>query len=107
MTQKSTYKMASKITLKDFLLKYTAISEKFINEYYKFHKMCEIDPFGIEIQDLIKYLDIKRKEEFMQNFRTKFVENRDYIKKEMHVMKTKNISTTRYYMTLDTFKKIY
>ena len=31
----------SQITLKDFLIKFTAIPNKFINEYYKFYELCE------------------------------------------------------------------
>ena len=32
--------MSDNISLKDFLKKYTAISSKFINKYYKFYEMC-------------------------------------------------------------------
>lgn len=40
--------MSNKISLKDFLKKYTAISNKFIDKYYKFYEMCEGDLYGIE-----------------------------------------------------------
>ena len=39
--------LMSNISLKDFLKKYTAISSKFINEYYKFYELCENNKFGI------------------------------------------------------------
>jgi hypothetical protein len=44
--------------LKDFLKKYTAISNKFINEYYKFYELCENNTFGIEGSLVIKYLEL-------------------------------------------------
>ena len=34
-----------KITMKEFLKTYTGISIKFINEYYKFYEMCELNTF--------------------------------------------------------------
>jgi hypothetical protein len=48
----------SKITLKVFLQKFTAVPEKFINEYYKFYELCENNKFGIPIENVIKYLDL-------------------------------------------------
>jgi len=97
-----------KITLKEFLKKYTAINENFINEYYKFYELCEQNKFGIELTSVAKYLDIKKKEEFYKSFRDKFKQNIDYIKKEfdIHKRKKKGDIYVRYYMTLDTFEKI-
>ena len=48
--------MSKNISLKSFLKKYTAISNKFIDEYFKFYEMCEKDTFGIEASKVIKYL---------------------------------------------------
>ena len=48
----------SNITLKEFLKKFTAIPEKFINEYYNFYELCETNKFGIPIKLLVKYLGI-------------------------------------------------
>ena len=47
------------ISLKEFLKTYTAISNDFIDEYYKFYELCENTTFGINIELVIKYLDYK------------------------------------------------
>lgn len=60
-----------KITMKEFLKTYTGISIKFINEYYKFYEMCELTNFGIDVEDLITYLDIKNKNRFYENIKKK------------------------------------
>jgi hypothetical protein len=46
----------SNLTLKEFLIKFTAIPEKFINEYYEFYELCKNDIFGIPAEKVIKYL---------------------------------------------------
>ena len=51
--------MSKNISLKSFLKKYTAISNKFIDSYYKFYEMCETQKFGIDGSKVIKYLNIK------------------------------------------------
>ena len=51
--------------LKTFLKTYTAVSAEFIDEYYKFYEMAERADFGINIEDVFKYLDIKEKKEFI------------------------------------------
>ena len=56
----------SNISLKDFLKKYTTISSKFINEYYKFYEMCENNIFGINAEDIIKYLGVKSSKRFYE-----------------------------------------
>ena len=45
----------SKITLKEFLKKFTAVPEKFINEYYKFYELCIDNKFGIPLENVIEY----------------------------------------------------
>lgn len=35
--------MKNNISLQDFLKKYTAISNKFIDEYYSFYDLCKIN----------------------------------------------------------------
>ena len=46
--------MTQNFTLKDFLKKYTAISNKFIDEYYFFYEKTIDNKFGIKIQDIMK-----------------------------------------------------
>jgi len=47
------------ISLKNFLKTYTAISNKFIDKYYHFFELCENNTYGIDLELVIKYLDIK------------------------------------------------
>ena len=51
----------TKLSLKDFLKMYTGISNKFIDEYYKFYELCEKNIFGIDSIKVIKYLNIIEK----------------------------------------------
>jgi len=100
-------KIPVKIELKDFLKKYTGVSCKFINEYYKFYEMCEKKKFGIDLNDVLKYLEIKGVEKFITNFRKRYIEGIDYT---YHTIKnTKRDAGERYsiyYLTIDTFEKI-
>jgi len=48
------YIMNTNISLKNFLKKYTAISNKFIDEYFKFYEICENNMFGIEASKIIE-----------------------------------------------------
>ena len=43
------------ITLKNFLKKYTAISNNFIDEYYSFYEKCEYNKFGIILDNVLDY----------------------------------------------------
>ena len=49
------------ITLRNFLIKYTAIPIKFINEHLKFYESCDKNIFGIDLFNVIKYLNVKKK----------------------------------------------
>jgi len=69
----------STINLKDFLKKFTAIPEKFINEYYKFYELCENNKFGIPLENIIKYLGISSQERLETRIRELYVLNIDYV----------------------------
>ena len=56
------------ISLKTFLKTYTAISNKFIDEYYKFYELCENKTFGINAELLIKYLEYNDSKKFYESF---------------------------------------
>ena len=58
--------MIDNISLKEFLKKYTAISNKFIDSYYKFYEMCETQKFGIDASEVIKYLGLTYPKNFMK-----------------------------------------
>lgn len=92
--------------LKTFLKLYTAIDEKFIDEYYKFYEMCQDDMYGINILWVIDYLQIKKKEEFMKRFRDKYNNPNDYIVKKYKHLPIKGITNTEYFITLDAFENL-
>jgi phage anti-repressor protein len=95
-----------RITLKNFLKKYTAISIKFIDEYYKFYELCENEKFGIPLDDIIDYLDIQNVERFYENFRKKYKIKIDYIITRIKIKKEKDVRNAIYYISFDTFEKI-
>ena len=70
--------MNNHITLKDFLKKYTAISNKFIDEYYSFYEQSENNKFSIKVEDVMKYLNIQNKKKFEERLRTNFILRKDY-----------------------------
>lgn len=87
------------MNFKDFLKKYTTPSSRFIKEYYVFYEMCENTQYGIFIDDVIKYLEIKNAERFYENFKKKYIEDVDYIKKTIENEKMiKGEKYTRYYL---------
>ena len=98
--------MANNISLKDFLKTYTAISNKFIDEYYKFYEMCETNKFGIEASKVIKYLELDSERFFYERLRTSFTLNQDYIIKRLKQKSTENIQDTFYYLSFDGFEKV-
>jgi phage anti-repressor protein len=97
----------NKINLKDFLKKYTAVSNKFVDEYYSFYEMCEKEKYGILLEDIVEYLEVKNNDRFYENFRKKYIENIDYIKKNiLNEKMVEGKKYTFYYTSLDTFEKI-
>ncbi len=98
--------MNNKISLKDFLIQYTAISKSFINQYFKFYELCDDNFFGINIENVLDYLDIKGKNEFYDRFRKKYIINVDYIIEKKNQKKIKGKKNIEYYINFDTFEKI-
>lgn len=93
--------------LKKFLKLFTSINENFINDYYYFYELSNNKKYGINIELLIKYLEIKNDKQFIINFRSKYIENVDYIKKiKDNKKKELGDKIVMYYITLDTFEKI-
>ena len=68
--------------------------------------MCEKKKFGIFLDNVLEYLEIKQKIKFYEKFRNKYVENLDYIKVHVSNRKIKNKRCVKYYITLDTFGNI-
>lgn len=98
--------MTKPIKLIDFLKKYTAISHKFIDEYYKFYEACEYHTFGIKLEDLLDYLGINDRNKFYDRFRKKFNIQTDYKIIRLKQKDMKGIKRAIYYINLDTFEKI-
>ena len=96
----------SKITLKEFLKKFTAIPEKFINEYYKFYELCETNKFGIPIVNVIKYLGISSQRGFQENIRKEYILNTDYVIIRINQKSTKDVKDAQYMLSFETFEKI-
>ena len=74
--------MTYNISLIEFLKTYTAISNKFIDSYYRFYEMCKTNKFGIEASKVIKYLGLTYPKKFYERLRTNFIINSDYIIKK-------------------------
>lgn len=99
--------MSDNISLKDFLKKYTAVSYKFIDEYYEFYDMCKKSVYGINLESVINYLGIRKIEKFYNRFRSRYIENIDYIvETKNNEWKTKGEKIKNYMINLDTFERI-
>ena len=62
---------------------YTAISNKFVNSYYRFYEMRETEKFGINASDVIKYLGLTPHKKFYKRLRIDYEINKDYIIKRI------------------------
>jgi phage anti-repressor protein len=96
-----------KITLREFLYKYTAISKTFIDGYCVFYDMCNLqNKFGIEISAVMDYLQITKREMFMKRFVQNYKEGTHYIVENIPSKSTKGVKMIFYYLTFETFQKI-
>ena len=95
-----------KISLKEFLIRYTAISQVFIDEYLFFYKKCANKHYGINLDDVIEYLEIRGRKNFYKRFRKRYIEQVDYQIIRFRQKKKKGIPNAHYYITLDTFERI-
>ena len=99
-------KMSNHITLKDFLKKYTAISNKFIDEYYSFYEKTEDNKFGIKLEEVMKYLNIQNIKKLKERLRNNFSFRKDYeIIKYTH-KSMKNQKDVQYMLSFEGFEKI-
>jgi len=96
----------NKILLKDFLKKYTAISNKFIDNYYKFYEMCQDNNFGINVDEIVKYLNLNNRKKFIERLREKYIVNKDFIIKRIKQKSQKGTPDVLYYVAFDCFEKI-
>ena len=98
--------MEHKITLKEFLKKFTAIPEKFINEYSKFYDMCNNNKFGIKITDIMEYFKITNRDKFEERIRNNYKKGLDYEVLELNHKSQKGIKDVEYIISFDGFEKI-
>jgi len=95
-----------KLTLKEFLYKFTAVPQRFIDEYYKFYELCEKDKYGIPIELIVKYLGIKDEHSFKERIRTTLTLSLDYmIMREMKKL-TKGVSDAHYMLSFEGFERL-
>lgn len=97
--------MQKNIELKEFLKKYTAIPNKFIDEYYKFYEMCEYTMFGINGDAIVKYLSLVEVKKFYKRIRNNYELNVDYIIKRTETDSINSLKNS-YYFTFDCFEKL-
>jgi phage anti-repressor protein len=98
--------MINNITLKDFLEKYTAVPQKFINEYWEFYELCKDNIYGIPLEKVMKYLGITDKKKFIERIRAKYELRQDFeiIRLEQKAMK--GIQNVHYMLSFECFEKI-
>ena len=96
----------SHITLKEFLIKFTAIPEKFINEYYVFYELCEKEQFGIPLEMIAKYLDIESIKNFKTRIRESYKLNLDYVIIRQQQKSMKGVEDAEYMLSFETFEKV-
>ena len=94
------------INLKKFLKTYTAISNNFIDEYYHFYELCENTKFGINVELVIKYLDYKDEQKFIEKIRNNYIIKQDFIIKRKLNPGSKSAKRVEYLLSLDCFEKI-
>jgi len=98
--------MSNHITLKDFLKKYTAISNKFIDEYYSFYEKTEDNKFGIKLEEVMKYLNIQNIKKLKERLRNNFSFRKDYeIIKYTH-KSMKNQKDVQYMLSFEGFERV-
>ena len=100
------YYYMKNIALKDFLKTYTAISNKFIDEYYYFYELCENTNFGIKSDLIINYLEYKDEKKFYERLRKNYKINYDFIIKRILNTGSKSAKRVEYFLSLDCFEKI-
>lgn len=95
-----------KLTLKEFLYKFTAVPQKFIDEYYKFYELCENDKFGISLPLIIKYLGITNQDKMEERIRNSLTMSIDYMIIRHHHKSVKGIKNAQYMLSFEGFERL-
>lgn len=96
----------SRISLKEFLIKFTAVPKKFIDSYYKFYELCENNKFGIPIKNVIVYLGITNQDKMEERIRNNYKLNIDYVIIRENQKSMRGIKDAHYMLAFETFEKI-
>ena len=94
------------ITLKEFLYKFTAVPQKFIDEYYKFYELCENDKFGIPVKDLVEYLGITNQVKLEGRIRNSLTLSIDYMIIREQQKSMKGIKDAQYMLSFEGFERL-
>lgn len=95
-----------KLTLKEFLYKFTAVPQKFIDEYYKFYELCENVKFGIPVDKVIKYLGIINQPTFKERIRASLTLSVDYMIIRHQQKSMKGVKDAQYMLSFEGFERL-
>ena len=98
--------MKTEITIREFLSRYTAIPKKFINEYIAFYDMCQHNQFGIPIEKVMKYLNIKDRLKLEERLRNRYELDKDFIIVRLQQKLTKGIKDAHYMLSFEGFERL-
>ncbi len=104
MEEKDATTGAKKIGIKEFLTLYTTIPEKFIDDYCYFRQQSDKNLFGIDLQEVIDYLEIANPTRFRSYFRVRFSENINYIIIIPEKRGTQQARRKYYFINFNTFR---
>lgn len=97
---------SKKISIEDEIMNINIKPKNIKDEYMHFYDMCKYIPYGISLDCVLKYLDIKLLNKFYDKFRKKYTLNKDYIIVRNKNKCIKNVRNAIYYISFNTFNKI-
>lgn len=95
-----------KLTLKEFLYKFTAVPQRFINEYYKFYELCENNKFGIPLELIVKYLGITKPVKLAERIRNTLILSVDYMIIRYNHKLAKGVKNAVYMLSFEGFERL-
>lgn len=95
-----------KLTLKEFLYKFTAVPQRFIDEYYKFYELCEHDKFGIPLELIVKYLGIMNLVKIKERVRNSLELSIDYMIIRRQQKSMKGVKDAQYMLSFEGFERL-
>ncbi len=95
-----------KLTLKDFLYKFTAVPQRFIDEYYKFYELCEDDKFSIPLERVANYLGITNQVKMQERIRESLTLKVDYMIIRQQQKSMKGVKDAHYVLSFEGFERL-